>query len=190
MASSTGARLAAPAPVVRLRPLALTDLDDWVRWMNDRDVSRFLIPPDRPFRRVDAEMYWSQSNGSRSERAYAVDAAGACIGIVTLHNITSDRSRCELGIMIGERSYLGRGFGTATVVEAIRVAFDDLGVQSVALRVAAGNRRAIAAYERAGFTLRHRYHQRVSIDGVPDDELFMAVDAPTAGANEAGEATR
>ena len=99
------------------------------------------------FRRiVEAEL-------SRGDRiAFGVlDEAGRWIGTVELYEITPKRA--ILGIILSAKDRWGKGYGPAAVAEALRYAFDALGVEAGELRTFRWNARARRAFEKAGFRL-------------------------------------
>ena len=75
----------------------------------------------------------------------------------------------ELGIVIGEKEYWDKGFGTETVNLILDHEFKTLNFNRISLRAFKNNHRAIRAYEKAGFMqegiLRQgHYHDRNHID--------------------------
>jgi ribosomal-protein-alanine N-acetyltransferase len=73
----------------------------------------------------------------------------------------------------------GRGVGTSLLARALAAAASD-GAQTLFLEVAAGNRRARALYDRAGFVEigRRREYYRFA-DGARDDALILSVALPS-----------
>jgi RimJ/RimL family protein N-acetyltransferase len=60
----------------------------------------------------------------------------------------------------------------------LRLAFEDLGLYRVGLAVFEFNRRAIRAYEKAGFRVEGRLREAIVRDGRRWDEISMGVVAP------------
>ena len=81
----------------------------------------------------------------------AVSSEDTAIGYVCLKGINAEVSAAELGIAIMEKRFRGQGYGTEAVRLALEHAFGELGLDLVGLTVFPGNRRAISAYEKAGF---------------------------------------
>ena len=54
-------------------------------------------------------------------------------------------------MVIGEKDYCGRGYGTDAVLVLQRLAFDKVGLHRVHLHVFDFNERAISCYEKCGF---------------------------------------
>jgi RimJ/RimL family protein N-acetyltransferase len=54
-------------------------------------------------------------------------------------------------MVIGDKSYWGRGYGTDSVRVLLRLAFEKMGLHRVHLHVFEFNQRAISCYEKCGF---------------------------------------
>jgi RimJ/RimL family protein N-acetyltransferase len=76
---------------------------------------------------------------------------GTPTGYVCLKGITPARRSAELGIALMDAAYRNGGRGTEALKLAVRYGFDELGLDMVALTVFPENRRAVRAYELAGF---------------------------------------
>lgn len=167
-----------------MRAFELEDLDVVLLWVNNEAVtanlSDFLI---YPVSRAD-EMKWleSVSMANPHEKVFAIETLeGRLIGSVGLRGISWVERKAELGIMIGETDCWGKGYGTAAVLELLRIAFEKMNLHRVYLRVYDDNFRAIHVYEKCGFrqegTLREdhyskgKYHNTL-IMGVLRDEYL------------------
>ncbi len=73
------------------------------------------------------------------------------IGNGGLVDIDRAAGSAQFRITIGNRDYVGRGYGTEATVLILRYAFETLGVQNVRLRVLSENARALRLYEKVGF---------------------------------------
>jgi len=80
-----------------------------------------------------------------------LDERGEWIGTVELYDIGPKKA--TLGIILSAKDRWGRGYGSAAVREAVRYAFEELGVERVELRTFRWNARARRAFEKAGFRL-------------------------------------
>lgn len=55
------------------------------------------------------------------------------------------------GIIIGDKTAWGRGYGTAALREVLRIGFQEMGLHRIHLQAFAGNARGIHCYEKCGF---------------------------------------
>ncbi len=149
---------------IYLRPLERDGAPTLLPWVNDPDVIANLI------------MYTPknlQSELEFIERAYksdteiilgiALKADDKLIGTTGLHRIDWKNRNCLFGILIGDKTEWGKGYGAETTHLMVSYAFETLGMHRVWLHVYEYNHRGIRAYEKAGFVregvLRQaRYH--------------------------------
>jgi RimJ/RimL family protein N-acetyltransferase len=68
------------------------------------------------------------------------------------YDIDRSKSQCELGIMIGNRDYWGRGYGTDAVLTLLRAIFEEAAIGRVYLHTLTYNERAQKSFRKAGFT--------------------------------------
>ncbi|WP_342822241.1 GNAT family N-acetyltransferase [Candidatus Lucifugimonas marina] len=77
---------------------------------------------------------------------------GHHIGNCMYYDINTDKSQCELGIMIGDRDYWSKGFGTDVVKTALAHIFITTELERVYLHTLSHNYRAQKSFTKAGFT--------------------------------------
>ncbi len=169
--------------LVRLRPLALDDLDRCVEWMNDQEVTRFITDGARyPFSRAEEEE-WLTAAMRRTkppEISLAIEtlAESRHIGTIALHAVNPENRKAGLGIMIGDKASWNRGHGTDAVRTLLAFSFDEINLNRVHLEVHADNARAIACYRKCGFLEEGRLRDDRYREGAYLDTLVMSVLAP------------
>jgi diamine N-acetyltransferase len=139
---------------IRLRPVERDDLPRFVAWFGDPEVHRHLAIW-LPFSLAQEER-WFENHLQQLERQELVLLAietneGIHIGNIGLHQIDWKNRHAELGIAIGEKAYWDRGYGSDAIRTLLRLAFREMNMHRVQLRVDADNARAIHCYEKAGF---------------------------------------
>jgi RimJ/RimL family protein N-acetyltransferase len=138
---------------VRLQPIGDLDSRAWRRvaaHFRDHEIA-FLngTPPNRMplwlLRRV------LRADARRHDRATfgIYDELDDYIGTVELYDIRAHEA--TLGIIIGERSHWGRGYGPEAIECILRFGFLELGLERVKLHTFADNPRAQAAFRKVGF---------------------------------------
>jgi len=183
--------------IVRLRALEPGDLERAYAWVNDREVTRYLMLR-YPMSRSDEEKWLEESsgkNGFRRNVRFAIETKdGTHIGNTGLHFISPEDRCAELGIMIGDKSFWSNGYGTDAIVTLLRFAFDQMNLHRVALGVFPFNERGIACYRKCGFIEEGRNRENIYKDGRYHDiirmgilrdefeQLHGAAEAQTAGA--------
>lgn len=139
-------------PAFRLRAVDPTDQADLRRHADDAEVARFTSHRfPNPFTEADAARFIAQYLEGKNVFARAIDVDGAFVGALTVHVGEGTESHCgELGYWIG-RAFWGRGIMRAAVGEFVPGAFEALGLERIAARVADGNAASMRILERNGF---------------------------------------
>lgn len=163
---------------VRLRAIEREDVPRFLRWFNDPEVRQYLTMY-RPLSRAEEER-WVESRASRREDivlAIEVRAGDQWvhIGNVGLHRIDWKNRTATLGIVIGEREFWGKGYGTEAVRTMLRYAFGELGLNRVELETYSFNPRAIRCYEKAGFRREGIRRQALYRNGKFHDVILMGI---------------
>ena len=153
-------------------------LPKYVEWLTDWEVTQFLAPGiPMPFN-LDDETEWYE-NRRKHEGSYLFAiltlAENKLIGNCGLHNVDLKNRSAIFGIMIGEKDYWGKGYGTDATRTLLRFAFGELGLHRGELEVYDFNPRAIRAYERTGFRRDGVHRQGLYREGAFHDEIIMSI---------------
>jgi sialic acid synthase SpsE/RimJ/RimL family protein N-acetyltransferase len=135
---------------VVLRPLASEDADAIVRWRGRPDVADEMFS-ERPPTRAEHDQWFAtlQRRTDRIELVILVENTPA--GTIGLSNVDFGAHTAELGILIGEPSFRGRGVARHSCEALLEHAFDALGLSRVDVTLFADNASARRLYERLGF---------------------------------------
>lgn len=130
-----------------------------IKWLNDPEVTRYLS--DSPYiadylletlQRVNLPIVTHLFN--QNGRFYLVeDQDRQPIGFVRLVKKASDY---ELVIVIGERRYWHKRYGTKTIKEALKIAFLELRARKVTAKIYPDNQISLRAFKRAAFLTEQR----------------------------------
>lgn len=125
---------------------------DYLRWINDREVTRWMETGIFPVRIDDLAIYLD----TYYKELFAVGCYNEAkdswdyIGHVRLIPRWSHRT-AEYGIMIGARERWGKGYGESATALAMIYAFGHLGLNKVHLGVVEANISAVHMYSKIGF---------------------------------------
>lgn len=164
---------------VRLRALEKEDVTKFYDWVNDPQVTAYLTL-FLPMSTLDEEKWFERvMQRPQEERPFAIEIREGdgwrLIGNCSFFDLDWVAHAGEIGLMIGDKSAWGQGYGTETVGLLLRHGFQTLNLNRVCLRVYADNARAIRAYEKAGFVLEGRMRQALYKCGQYQDVLMMSV---------------
>jgi len=136
---------------VRLRQITEADLPDYVRWFNDPEVTQFTAAEAGKYT-LEGEQEWLAeiSAPECADRHWAIEVDGRHMGNCALM-LGRYKDTGAFGIVIGEKSAWGKGYGTAALTEVLRIGFAELGLHRIHLDAFAGNARGIRCYEKCGF---------------------------------------
>ncbi len=164
--------------LVNLRAREMTDVERMTRWINDREVTRFMGGA-YPWS-SEAEEAFVRTTASApmtfGDLRFAIDTKdGVHIGGCGLHRASPENRDAELGIMIGEKAYWSKGYGSDAVATLVRFAFEEMNLNRVELHVYDFNERGQAAYRKCGFVEEGRMRQAHFSEGKYGDVVVMAV---------------
>ncbi len=163
---------------VNLRSVELADLDNCLAWLNDPEVTRYLLAGLWPVSR-EAESQWIQRralDNDPTDKALVIETKdGTYLGNIGLHHIDFPSGTAELGIVIGRKDYWGKGYGTDAMKVMLRHAFENLRLRKVMLSVFGSNVRAQKAYAKVGFKQVGCLKQHLLKQGQFEDIIYMEV---------------
>lgn len=163
---------------VRLRPIERADLPRFVEWFGDPEVRHHLLVY-LPFSLAQEER-WFESMLGRVERQESVLLAietsdGVHIGNIGLHAINWKDRNAELGIVIGKKACWSQGYGTDAIRTMLGLAFREMNLHRVFLRVDVENARGIRCYEKVGFRKEGTSRDAVFKEGAYQDQHVMSI---------------
>ncbi|HSL93185.1 MAG TPA: GNAT family protein [Bacillota bacterium] len=161
----------------RLRALEKSDIDNFMTWVNNREITQYLLALSVPVSRAFEEKWLDNAvYHTATDKVFAIETLdGEYLGNCGLHSIDSISRHAELGIVIGNTKYLSRGYGTDAIQTLLRLAFDSLNLEKVYLRVYGNNTRGIRCYEKCGFETVGRLKRHRFVNGQWQDEVLMEV---------------
>lgn len=167
----------ASGKLVRIRGLEKSDLDHIMQWINNPEITRYLLAFTVPMSRAMEEKWLENAmQHTASDKLFALETLhGEYLGGCGLHHIDALNRHAEIGIAIGRESHLGKGYGEDAVNLLLRLGFHALNLNKIYLRVFAGNGRAIRCYEKCGFQAVGRHRQHRFAAGEWHDEVIMEI---------------
>ncbi len=161
----------APAPAVRLVPLAVAHLPYVMTWVNDHEVLQYFANRQQDISEDDERRYLASLVESRNDRAWSIFAGGpgdpesdaTYLGQCSVNQIYWPARNGRVFIAL-RRSAQGRGLGSAGLARLLERAWAELDLHKLWLIVRKDNRAAQSLYLRLGF----------DFEGVLRDEYCVA----------------
>lgn len=161
---------------VYLRQLNESDASqEYCDWLNDDEVNKYL--ETRQSTIDDLRQYIAKQLADINSFFVGIfdKTNDKHIGNIKLEPIDWAKKRAIFGILIGNKDYWGRGIGTEATKLIVDYAFNFLGLDEVELGVITENKRAIVAYEKAGFRVVGIKERVINHDGVLFDDAVMVI---------------
>ena len=139
---------------VVLREKRITDAENDYAWRCDRDLARLdAASPIKPSYREYVAYYADELRfPSRRRHRFAIESLdGKHIGNCMYYDIDEQRRQAELGIMIGDRHYWGKGYGTDAVNTLVNHIFTETNIDRIYLNTLEWNVRAQLCFQKCKF---------------------------------------
>jgi len=142
---------------VFLRPFETSDAETYRRWRADSEPMALAGWHERaPLSLAQVEQRIARITDEQGKDVYTFVICLAederPIGEVMLADLDRVNGSAQVGIVIGEPSEWGKGYGTDAVRALVDFGFAELRLERIWLEVSAENPRAQRSYEKAGFT--------------------------------------
>lgn len=140
---------------VKLREKRLSDARDDYVWQSDPELARLDAAPvfkvSFPVYLLD---YTDQLHDPGLNRyPFAVETAdGKHIGNCTCYDFNEDKGEAQLGIIIGDRDYWDKGYGTDAVSTIVNYIFLHTNLKRIYLKTLDWNLRAQNCFQNCGFS--------------------------------------
>lgn len=142
--------------LVRLREKKMTDARNDFRWQSDAELARLdaTAPLRLPFSvyLLDYSIEMRSPAFKRFPLAVETLAEGKHIGNCTIYDIDEKKQEAQFGILIGDRDYWGKGYGTDAVIAVSDYVFHTTTICRLYLKTLEWNARAQASFTKSGFT--------------------------------------
>ena len=163
---------------IYLRGLERADLEGaYFDWLNDREVTKFLAFGRFPNTKEAMEEYYNNTALSNNNAMFAVadKKTDKHIGNIKLGPMNWIARTAPLGIMIGDRQFWGKGYGTEAIRLILDYAFNTLNLHKVIAGVVAVNQASKRAFEKAGFTIEGHARSQFYLNGEYSDSLYLGI---------------
>ena len=138
-----------------LRKKSLTDAQDDYNWQTDPELAQLDA---MPLVTLTFEEYLSAYTielryPAPTRRSFAVETLdGKHIGNCVYYNVDEEKGEAELGIMIGNRDYWNKGYGTDAITTLVNHIFQQTNLSRMYLKTLDSNIRAQKCFQKCNLT--------------------------------------
>lgn len=131
--------------------------DEYIGWLNDPEVNKYLCTGRFPVTKDDICIYSGEKNFLFAIMARSFvcgdesDEYNDYIGTISLHNIDWITRKGEVGYMIGNKKYWGKGIATEIIGLITEYGFNRLNLNKLYAGVVEGNAGSEKALQNNGF---------------------------------------
>ena len=165
---------------VLLRPVKRSDISYFLRWFNDPEVIQYL-ELYLPMTEMSEEKFIEELGTTRakSDVILVIEAVGANstrpIGNCGLHDINSKDHKAIFGIVIGEKDYWNKTYGTEAARLLIDYGFQQLNLHRISSSAFSFNERSIKLHKKLGFHEEGRLRQAMFKNGQYHDLVLFGI---------------
>ncbi len=161
---------------VLLRPMKWEDVARQHEF--NQDIELYGLDSSSPhvasFEKAQA-FYEERTKSDENFAPFSIEADGKYIGYCSLMHLQNRHGNLELGILIGDREYWGRGYGREVIKLLLEYGFRYLGARRIDLTTHAKNERALRCYLACGFVEEGRPRKVLWIEGEYVDLVNMSI---------------
>jgi RimJ/RimL family protein N-acetyltransferase len=139
---------------IRLRIKKLSDAREDFKWQTDPELAQLdaSVVLDMPFRQYLSEYTYELCYPNPNRHEFSIETLeGKHIGNCVYYNVNEKESKAEIGILIGDRDYWNRGYGTETINLLLEYLFKKTRLERVYLTTLDWNIRAQSCFIKCGF---------------------------------------
>lgn len=163
---------------IRLREYRKEDVKKAQEYVNDPEIKK-LLNPGVPFLYTfeDEQRWFDSLSATKENYSFAIETLkdNRYIGGCGVNSIDWKNSVALIGIFIGDKDYLGKGYGTDAMKTLIKFIFDQMNLNKIKLQVFSFNERAIKSYQKCGFKKEGILRSEIFRDGKYYDEIVMGL---------------
>ena len=141
--------------IVTLRAIEKKDIDLLHKWSNDPEINYMLGGWHFPSSTEDQEKWYNTLSENTRNQKFAIDATDqGLIGMANLVDINWKDRNAFHGMLLGERTSRGKGYGIDSVMAITRFAFEELGLNRLDTTIISYNKPSIGVYtEKCGWKI-------------------------------------
>lgn len=163
---------------VCLRAYREEDIPKATSFVNDEELKKLLVT-NIPFPMTlweEEEWVKSQKSSQNGSYNFAIEdiETKKYIGGCGIQEVNWLSRVATVGIMIGDKEYWGKGYGTDAMKVLMNFIFNNMNIRKIRLSTFSFNMRARKSYEKCGFEVEGILKDEIFKDGKYYDEIIMS----------------
>ncbi|MGK5082707.1 GNAT family protein [Bdellovibrionota bacterium FG-1] len=157
---------------IDLRPIHVKDWKLLLKWRNDPQVTRDLAFQAMSEERV--RQFIQEKVDSTTDRTFVIECDGQVIGYTLIESDVLNK-KCEVGIIIGEKGYWGKGIGKQVCRKITDIAISEMGLHRVLAVASERNLGSIRCFLSQGYREEGRLRHANYRDGKFYDLVLLSM---------------
>lgn len=160
---------------IYLSPRNNEDVEKFTEWMNDFQVTDYTGRSGSLMSLEGEKRYLEEKYNPQASFSIVTLDEDKLIGTVGLEKINTINRSAVLGIFIGEKDYLSKGYGTEAIRLILDFGFNYMNLHNIKLELISFNERALKCYKKCGFIETGRTRENVFVNGKYYDTISMDI---------------
>ena len=160
---------------IYLSPRSCEDAEKFTEWLNDFQITDYTGRSAQLMTLEAEKKYLEEKNNPEATFAIVTIDENKMIGTIGLEQINWINRTAVLGVFIGDKEYLSKGYGTEAIRLILDFGFNYLNLHSIKLNVMSFNERALKCYKKCGFKETGRARESKFINGKYYDTISMDI---------------
>lgn len=160
---------------IYLSPRSIEDVEKFTEWMNDFEVTDYIGRSGQLISLEGERKYLTENSNPEATFSIVTLDEDKLIGTVGLERINNINRTATLGIFIGDKDYLSKGYGTEAIKLLLDYGFNYMNLHSVKLTLMSFNERAFKCYKKCGFKEVGKFRENKFINGRYYDTICMDI---------------
>ncbi len=162
--------------IIYLRYIKLSDVNDnYLSWLNDEQVMKGILTSG--YNLQNLQSYVRNKINLKHTHFFAIvlKSNNLHIGNIKLDFHDSKANLSEMGVLIGDKDYWGKGIAREACNLILNYGFKKLNLRKIFLAVFENNIPAIKLYYSLGFKMEGKLIKHVAVKGILYDKYLMGI---------------
>jgi RimJ/RimL family protein N-acetyltransferase len=161
------------------KTLKVDDVSDaYVAWMNDREINKFLESRFLNHTRKSISNFVHEAENNPFVDLFGIydRTTNVHIGNIKVDYTNRCHNRGDIGLIIGEKNFWGKGLATEAIREITLYGFNDIGLDKISAGCFESNIGSLKAFKNVGYVVEGVLRKHgVSYNNVREDGVILGI---------------